>query len=229
MIVHSHYAQEKTVETYRLGRNAKKIRVIPHGNYIGNYPNTLTNEQARNKLGVSYEKKVFLFLGQIRSYKGLPELIAAFSKISKGSELLILAGKPLDEQIETEIAEMTKGRKDIIYSPEFVSDEDIQIYMKAADVVVFPFRDIFTSGSVLLAMSFSKALIIPDLESLEEIKRVGGVIIYNPDDWSGLEKALFEALTDELVKKGLLNFNEAQRLSWDSIAEETFELYKKAL
>ena len=108
-------------------------------------------------------------------------------------------------------------------------DEDVQIYMNAADIVVFPFRDIFTSGSVLLAMSFAKPLIIPDIESLDDVIKFGGAITYDPKDNKGLKKALTEALTADFQQLGKKSFQEAQRLSWDSIASETAKLYNQIL
>jgi glycosyltransferase involved in cell wall biosynthesis len=203
--------------------------VIPHGNYIGNYPQGISREQARVKLGIEADKTVFLFLGAIRAYKGIPDLVAAFTKIATGNETLVLAGNPLNEQIESEISQLTARKKDIIYSPKFVNDEEIQIYMNAADVVVFPFRDIFTSGSVLLAMSFAKAIIIPDLESLAEIKEAGGAITYDPHDKNSLGRAIASALSVDLQKLGNCNLQEAEKLSWDAIADETFKFYSRIL
>jgi beta-1,4-mannosyltransferase len=225
IIVHSRCARRKTIEAYKLFGQANKLRVIPHGNYLGNYPNDISREQARARLGIGVDKKVFLFLGQIRAYKGLPELISAFTKISSGDEVLVLAGKPLPEQMRNDIKELTAGRKDIIFAPGFVPDEEIQVYMNAADAVVFPFRDIFTSGSILLAMSYAKAIIVPDLESLEEVKKAGGAITYDPQDRNGLEGALAAALSADLQKLGRLNLQEAEKLSWKSIAEKTAGLY----
>lgn len=229
IIVHSRFAQEKTLEAYWLRHHSEKVRIIPHGNYIGNYPNEVPQETARNRLGIEGEKRVFLFLGQIRPYKGLPELVAAFNKVATGNEILIMAGKPLNERIKANIGALIADRPDIIYLPKFVPDEEIQTYMNAADVVVFPFRDIFTSGSVLLAMSFTKALIVPDLESLAEITAAGGSITYEPQDQAGLEKALAAAIHTDLAELGQINLAEAQRLSWEAIGGTTLQLYDKAL
>jgi len=229
MIVHSRYAWKNVLKAYRISLRSDKIRVIPHGNYIGNYPNNISREQARSRLGIGTEKKVFLFFGSIRQYKGIPELIAAYTKIATGNELLILAGNPLNEKINAEISQLADGREDIIFSPDFIPDEDIQKYMNGADIVVFPFRDIFTSGSILLAMSFAKALLVPDIESLEDVKKVGGAITFDPLDRNGLEKALTKVLSADLEKLGGLNLHEAQKLSWDSIAEETADFYAEIL
>lgn len=226
IIVHSRYAREQATKAYRLGRRTGKIHIIPHGNYIGNYPNDISRGQARAELHIGAEKKVFLFLGQIRPYKGVPGLISAFKKIAQGNEVLILAGKPLNDEIEIQLKQLVGEGKDIIYSPKFVEGEEIQVFMKAADAVVFPFEDIFTSGSVLLAMSFAKTVIAPDLESLAEIREIGGTISYDLKKQAGLEEALSSALSADLEEMGLRNFQAAQKLSWELIAEKTVRVYQ---
>jgi len=229
IIVHNQYARDAIVKAYRLNQHTDKIRVIPHGNYINNYPNNISREKAREKLGIGLGKKVFLFFGAMREYKGLPELVAAFNEMASGIEVLLLAGNPLNGQIETRINKLTAGSENVIFYPHFIQDEDVQIYMNAADIVVFPFRDIFTSGSVLLAMSFAKPVLIPDIESLEDVIMAGGVITYDPKDSRGLKKAMTEALSADFQQLGIKNFQEAQRLSWESIAEETAALYTDVL
>jgi glycosyltransferase involved in cell wall biosynthesis len=229
IIVHSRYAQGKTIEAYRLGRQADKVRVIPHGNYIGNYPCDVSREQARAEIGIDGEKKVFLFLGQIRPYKGLPELVSAFERTTTGHETLILAGKPLDDRIKAELEQLVAGRKDILCHPERIPDEKIQLYMNAADAVVFPFRDIFTSGSLLLAMSFGKPIVVPDLESLKDLTEYGGAITYDHGRSESLESALRRAASTDLTHLGARNLAAAQKLSWDTIAEKTAELYAETL
>lgn len=229
LIVHSDYAKKKVINMFKLDRIEKKIRVIPHGHYIDSYVNDMSSKEARSELGVSLSKKIVLFCGLIRSYKGIPELITAFDKISDGSQLLILAGRPYDEQVNAEINNLVSGRTDVLLFPSFVPSEKMQIYMNSADVVVFPFRDIFTSGSVLLAMSFAKAIVVPRLESLRELLTSGGVASYDPEKDDGLATTLKKVLYDDLEAMGHRNFEYAQQFSWESVANDTFCVYESSL
>lgn len=226
IIVHSYYSKIKTIETFKISSITSKIHVIHHGNYINNYPNVISREEAREMLEIETNKKVFLFLGQIRSYKGLPELISAFSNIYKGNEVLILAGKAYNESISEEVRNIIGAKKGVLFYPGFIEDEKIQVYMRASDAVVFPFRDIFTSGSILLAMSFGKAIITPDLESLEEITRLGGTITYEREKNESLEAALLKATSMNLEPLGACNLAAAKTYSWESISKKTADLYK---
>ncbi|WP_242482112.1 glycosyltransferase, partial [Trichormus variabilis] len=57
----------------------------------------------------------------------------------------------------------------IKFIPGFVPSEKLQIYLNACDVVVFPYRDILTSGAVMLAMSFGRACIAPRKGCIAEV------------------------------------------------------------
>jgi len=229
IITHSQFAKDKVVDRFHLTDCAEKIHIVPHGHYIDNYKNDISGKEARAELGISLSKKVLLFFGLIRPYKGLPELIAAFDKISEGNELLILAGRPYDEHIKTEISDLVADRKDILFYPGFVADERMQVYMNAADAVVFPFKDIFTSGSVLLAMSFAKAIVVPKLESLSDVIGSGGAVTYDPESEAGLEFVLENVLYADIEELGRLSFDFAKKFSWKSIANDTCNLYESCL
>jgi len=225
IIVHSKFAKKKVIEKYQLSTKSDRVQIIPHGNYLGNYPNTLAQKEARNLLELPVDCKVFLFLGQIRPYKGIPELLDAFTQIAGVREILIIAGNTEDQLIHANLVQRSQETTSIRYFPGFVPDEKIQEYMHAADVVVFPFRDILTSGSILLAMSFGKAIIIPGLESLEEVIEVGGAMTFRPEETDGLKMAMKSALTRDLKKLGDRNLNAAKALSWEIIAEQTVSIY----
>ena len=228
IIAHSKFAKRIVTEKYSVEKQPDKIHVIPHGSYIGNYPETTTHEQARRANNITEEKVAFLFLGQIRQYKGVHELMESFAQVSSEKEMLIVAGRPFDQQLEENLAQLANRSTNIQFHPGFVAEEKIQGYMEAADAVVFPFKDILTSGSILLAMSFGKAIIVPKLESLEEIIAVGGAICFDPEDPDGLKSALKAALTSDLEGLGQINLNAAQLLSWDQIARQTADVYATA-
>ena len=43
----------------------------------------------------------------------------------------------------------------------FVPDGEVQHYLLAADAVVLPFKEILTSGSAMLALSFGRPVVAP--------------------------------------------------------------------
>lgn len=225
IIVHTPSAKNEVIDTY--GVESSQIRVIPHGNYIDYYENVIDKTLARKQLQISDDDLVFLFFGRIRPYKGIPELIDAFQKLNYSNSKLLIVGKPLNRKIAVAIENKCKGDNQIKTKFKCILDNEIQIYMNSADVVVLPYRKILTSGAIILAMSFGKPIIAPAKESICDILDSEGSFLYKPLDNNSLVNALEESLTAELSKMGSHNLELAKKLRWDVIAKKTYEVYRE--
>ena len=93
--------------------------------------------------------------------------------------------------------------------------------MNAADVVVFPYRDVLTSGALLLAMSFGKACIAPRIGCMGDVLETSGGFLYDLSDENGLPDALARALQENnrLAAMGQRNLCQAEKWNWDHRAE----------
>ena len=97
----------------------------------------------------------------MRPYKGVTELLSAFAALPDADARLVIAGKALDDAYAARVTALAAADDRVRLDLGFVPDDELQVYLRAADVVATPFLEIFTSGSVLLAMSFGKAVIAP--------------------------------------------------------------------
>jgi glycosyltransferase involved in cell wall biosynthesis len=230
IIAHCQTSKREICRIYKI-RNKKKIVVIPHGNLMNVYDNSLSRDQARRQLNILSEDLTFLFLGNIRRYKGVLELIESFQKIKENNSKLIIAGKLEDKELSDLISLKIKRVNNIQLIPSFISDDEIQIYMNAADIVIFPYRDIMTSGAAILAMSFGKAIIAPKIGCLHDILDNSGSFLYDPIEKDGLLHALIEAIDsrEKFREMGHHNLNLAKKLSWRDIAVTTYKVYKGCL
>jgi len=203
--------------------------IIPHGNYIGVYPDSITPTRARKKLGISTNEVVILFFGLIRQYKGVKELIQAYSKLESKHIRLMIVGKCIDPLLYKTILDARKLIKFDFYEGH-VLDEDVSLYFKACSIVCLPFKKITTSGSALLALSFGKPIVAPRIGDLIDLPNSVGYL-YDPLKTNGLEYALKRAVKNkgEIVKHGKNAMKYANNLSWDKIAGDTYELYRKIL
>lgn len=142
----------------------EKVRVIPHPSYLGIYPAHLSRAQARFELGLGAGDTVLAVVGGIRRYKGIDALLEAFDEVRQGdaSLKLIVAGRP----IAFPGLEAMRGRLErdpaIVAKLDRIPDEDLQLYLGAADVVVLPYADILNSGVLMLGLSFGRPVIAPD-------------------------------------------------------------------
>jgi glycosyltransferase involved in cell wall biosynthesis len=136
----------------------RRFRVVPEGSYCSYYSNTISKEQARDILGLNIQTEVFLYMGYVKPYKGILEMIMAF-KSHFDHAILIIAGKIMDEGYGLEVMANQSERIKVI--DKFISEQDVQVYMNAADAVVLPFKNIENSGSVILAMGYEKVILAP--------------------------------------------------------------------
>ena len=228
IIVHGKTARREVGEAFGI-EGDERIRVIPHANYIGVYPDTMGRKEARKALGMGKGKRLLLYFGFIRDYKGLPELIDSFKKLDAKDARLVIAGKPFDDGLVAKLRKKAEGDRNIRLDMEYIPDERVQEYMKAADAVVLPYRDFLTSGAVMLAMSFGRPVIAPDAGHIREVVEDRGGFLYDPADPKGLLRSMKELTTAEpevLGKMGALNLKAAKSHSWKKAARATVRLYR---
>ena len=230
IIVHGESAKRRVVEELRLP-DPNRVFVIPHGHYIDSYKNDVNQRAARARLGLPDSSVVLLFFGQIRPYKGVLELIEAFRRCDSTDARLVIAGRPLSEADAETVRRAASGNPSVSLVMDFVSDDDIQVYMKACDAVVLPYRDILTSGAGVLAMSFARACVVPRLGCFTDLLDERGAVFYDAEKLDGLEMGLNEAVSrrGELVDLGAHNLESAGRWDWSSVARRTLEVYRFAL
>ena len=227
IITHCEIAKQEVIASFHLKKD-DNIFVIPHANYVNYYENAIDRSEAQKTLGIKNAKLIFLFLGLLRGYKGVPELIDAFKQIEDDEVYLVIAGKASNELAE-QINLTLRGYDKIKFIPGFVADDQVQVYMNACDVVVLPYRDILTSGSVILAMSFARACIAPRKGCIAEVLDERGGILYEPYDDNGIFKAIERAVQKKsaLLCMGAHNRQVVEQWDWEGIAEMTFKAYQR--
>lgn len=204
----------------------EKVFVIPNGNYIGCFPNQITQTEARRSLAIPPEKIVFLCFGHIYRYKGTLETIDAFNRLNDEDAYLVIAGEP-KEGLKDELLEKTQGANNILLIPKVIPDHEIQIYMNACDCVMSPYLVFTTSGIATLAMSFKRPCIAPKVGYFSDTLDEAGAFFYNPTDAEGLLDAMKSAVHQRhrLSQMGDHNFELAQQHSWDYVADRTQAAY----
>jgi glycosyltransferase involved in cell wall biosynthesis len=226
IFVHCESVAETLIEEFRLPETIRqRVTVVPHGHYLDNYENAISKTEARSELGLERAGPVFLYLGQISPYKGVPTLIDEFKTLEDPDARLLVVGKPTSKTLERTVRDTSADDERIDTVLSFVPDNEIQRYMNAADCVVLPYNEITTSGSAILAMSFGKAIVIPRLGCVPELLDEQGSLMYRHDDGDGLRRALTEATQRDLRAMGAHNAQLVRRYDWDDIAQTTSRVY----
>jgi beta-1,4-mannosyltransferase len=200
--------------------------VIPHGHYRDLYPRCEVD--ARSELGIPANARVMLFFGSVRAYKNVDALIRAFRGVADSNVLLLIAGGPTSQSLSESIAKHAALDNRVRLALQFIEPEQVSRFFAAADLVVLPYRHILNSGAALLALSFDRPVLVPDLGSMGDLKEDFG------GDWvrtfSGeIDAATLESAFDWTVcrKPSLCAIPEEYR--WDRIRAQTLGFYKEVL
>jgi len=199
-------------------------------------------EQAKLRLGLGRQSKVMLFFGRIRPYKGLEYALRAFEEIAAEDPeyYLVIAGESKKgcEEYFAEIQRMidrSSFKDRILARTEFIPDENTEIYLKAADVLVLPYIEIFQSGVLFLAYSFGLPVIAADVGSFrEEIVEGKTGFVCKPCDVDELANVLREYFRSDLfrslaVRRPEIKSYAFEEHSWKAVAEATGMAYESLL
>jgi glycosyltransferase involved in cell wall biosynthesis len=206
IIVASEAAQEIFSKAYRIPETTKFF-IVPHCNYIGKYKDTISRDQARLKLGIAPQEKVMLSLGRINKYKGLGLLSKAFFAANAENSHLLIAGFCNQPELVEEINNNNKPesrRAKMTIHARFIPDDEIQVYMRAADCVVLSYDDVpMNPGSVILAMSFGLPVCCVNTGSVAEILGPRCLFSYQPHNLDSMITAIHTALEcTDLAERG---------------------------
>lgn len=210
---------------YRPTLAAKIVAVTPHGHYRDVYPDSITRSEARRELGLPSECRVFLFFGQVRTYKNVELLISTFRGLGDENTRLVIAGPCNDDSLRNRIQRAGSEDPRISLALRPIEAERVQHYFRSADLMVLPFRDVLNSGSAMLALSFSLPVLTRRSGSMPELQKAVGadwMRLYDDLETHSLESAMaWAVLRDATNECSLSTFN------WDRIGIDTVNAYRK--
>lgn len=199
----------------------KPRALIRHGDYRSAYPNGVSRADARGKLGIPADQKVILCFGIIKQYKGIEDVLEIFNKASDTGLTLVVAGLlPEDQRTWFEpLQQASRDNPRIVIRTGLVDAEEVQVFFNACDLVVLPYKNILNSGTLLLALSFNKPVLIRDhpgvRESLKEFGR--WVSTYDTLTFDLLTRAV------ETAPSGMLEMPPDR--TWETIGQQTVAFY----
>jgi glycosyltransferase involved in cell wall biosynthesis len=183
------------------------------------------SEYLRKKIRL--KKRVILFFGFIRPYKGLECLISAFEIFQKKNNdvSLLIVGKFIHTRKKKYgnseynlLQNLIKKNKSIIHINEYIPNEDVGIYFGIADTLVTPYHKVSQSGPVQIAFALGIPVIASDLPAFRDCIEEGVTgSFFNPGDPQDLARAMEGVLgqawdSDRIKAHG-------QRFGWERYVE----------
>lgn len=238
VVVHDERSVRELAQLVRWPGSLPPTTIVRHGSYKDWYAREQTTmDDSRKELGLPTDAMVMLFFGRVSAQKGILELLRAFASLCATAHLpvepiLVVAGQCGDDEVAAQLGESAEKlgdrlRLDVRYLPDHV----LASYLAAADMVVLPFRQSTTSGSVVLALTAGRPTVLPDLPTFAEVPEAA-CIRYDPKDPDGLLQGLRSTCSmprDLLAVKGSVGREAVESVTWSEAAQRTAGVYRDVL
>lgn len=223
IFAHSAVARDRLVEAYAV--QAEKIHLIPHGDLSVVMPPPLPQTEARARLGLPAGPLCLMF-GTVEPYKGQEEVLAWWRTARPGA-MLIIAGKPYTREYDETIRHAAEGLPRVALHLQWLTDPELALFLSAADVAIFNYRTIFTSGAASLARSWGLPILLParldTVDLAEPDPRVSRFHTFESDFAEKLQAILATPPSHAAAASW------REQTAWSRVAELTAAGYRDAL
>lgn len=234
IICHTDEAKRRLVREFSV--DPERVSVIAHGPLL--HDAKLRSVQAsKAQLSVPENEVLVVWQGIVRSYKGLDFLLESWRKVDaiRLNAHLLIAGtgdSGLLEAIKEQVRRLHL-QESVRLDFRFIADPELPTYYQASDILVYPYREVTTSGALMTALAYRKAIVATALPAFREVLQDGKTaFLVNYGDVDGLADALTRLIQDPRERERLAravaasdNFDN----SWTHIARETRQLYTAVL
>jgi beta-1,4-mannosyltransferase len=227
LIAHSPSAISLISTTYDVSPH--KIHFIPHGLYPQAFE---VHQTSLDQITHNCQPLRLIYFGSISPYKGIDLLVLALEQISRLlgdlSPHVTIIGR-IDTSRYPELFQQLKNCANVTIVSEFVEHTNLNCYISNADLIVLPFRDTLTSGSLIYALSSAKPVLIADISSLAYYLSPDFSFKFVPGSVDSLVSKLYYICRNysrqslQLMGQSARAF--ASKLDWYCIAINTSKLY----
>lgn len=186
---------------------------------------------------------VVLLFGTLSRYKGADLLLEAFARLgaseagrdagSTGCPRLVLAGYPLagfdPEALRQRACSLGVGDA-VTVAPGYVPSEEVAAWMELATVAVFPYREIYQSAALQVALTFGVPTVASRVGAVPEVVRDGETgLLVPPGDVDALAAAIERLLERPDLARALgerAAADQRRRFAWSRVACRVLASYR---
>jgi glycosyltransferase involved in cell wall biosynthesis len=180
---------------------ARRFRFQPRSRILapGHFYRTrvsLGQAEARRRLGVPEDRRVYLCIGHFHAQKGFTEFARAFAASARPPAHLYVvtsvrqAGETANRRGLDELVAWARGQPLVTVLDAYVTDEEFDSWIVAADFVVVPYRTGFSSSIGARAAVYGKTCIYSSDPTLKDQARPGDLVFRDDADLARLLAAL---------------------------------------
>ncbi|MCP3978212.1 MAG: glycosyltransferase [bacterium] len=204
-------------------RPGSTVRLNPHPTYeIFGADEAPSGDEAKRRLGLD-GRRVLLFFGYVREYKGLRYLLDAMAELDaeQGYHLLIVGEFYEDRSTYAEQLDPLEQGGRLTLVDRYVANEEIGGYFAAADLVAVPYTSATQSGVVQMAYGFLKPVVATRVGGIPEVVEDGRTgYLVPPGDGGAIAAAVRRYFDEDRAEEFRRHIDaENEKYSWDRMVE----------
>lgn len=184
------------------------------------------SQEARERLGLPTERKILLFIGNLKPAKGCEDLLEAFSRIHNlcpDLDLYFIGSGPAGEAIASRANTLKLNERVTLVGN--VNHDHIPLWINASDVVSLPSHNEGVPNVLLEAMACGKPVVATGVGGIPEIVPQEAGTLVESQDPVGLANALVATVAQEWDSAGITQC--VNNFSWPRNAEFLLRIVKK--
>lgn len=196
-----------------------EVDIIPHPHYRDWYADTTRARPVPGRIA---------FFGQVRDYKNVSMLIAAFRQLDDPAVSLAVVGGVADPALGALLAKLAAGDERVGLRFEHIPDDELALMVTESAVVALPYREMNNSGALFLALSLDRPVLVPDNAVTAEVAREVG------EDWviryeGELTGAVLADALSRAEREGRPTTPDLSAREWTTIADAHLAAYRRAI
>lgn len=213
LIVHSRKAYREVEEFFNkpVLLSFLPLHILPY--------KLIEKEKAKEEIGLVRDDKTILFLGTLRKYKGVENLIET-AKILKNENFKFMVAGDLWKECKVYIKEF----KNLNFKTHFgfLKWEEIIKFLSSADLVFMPYKRASGSGILMMAYYYEIPFCITGLEEFLDYLPENYPVLQNPEEMAEFIKNFFKNkdFSEDLIKKIKLK---KENFTWENFFNRFFE------
>ena len=216
LLVHNNFSKKTLHEVFAV----KKDKIIMHPFPVMDLSKLIRYSEK------NYSNSDFLFIGHLRREKGVDILLKAWEIVHKEcpkATLRVAGNLPSIENLDLK---EYKGRTDVEFILQFLTDEEYCGLIKATRYVVLPYKNGTNSGVVSTVLSLNSDVIASDIPMFEQNPLLDKSVLFKSRDVKSLADTMINAYAS------LNERNDAkERVSQyrDSFSKEVLNVYNSII
>ncbi len=191
--IHSHALLERTSNYLDIPLESSKWCVVPHPSFPADIKERSTSIEELNRrysCTIPVDATILLLFGNISAYKGILEFVELFIEavdagIARETIHVIIAGpvkkgqEAYHQQITSAVTQLPQY---FSYLPHFFPEDEYPFLLSASDYCLFNYQNIHSSGGLMMALSYKRKVIAPDIGIFSSHRNDSNVQLFTGKD-----------------------------------------------